>query len=91
MNAIHPPGGTCQVTPPADYGAGILLHIVIEDPSTVQDELTAAVQTIQETTPNEGCQGILITRHSRALYTVTLSTEVPYGITYERDRWDRQF
>jgi len=68
--------------------SGILVHIVTDDASTMQDELENAVRTLRVGV-SENPQGIMITRHSEALFTVTHSPEVPYGTTLEQDRWHR--
>lgn len=69
--------------------SGMLVHIVTDNARTLQDELEEAVRVIRESSRPESRQGILITRHSKALFTVTHSSAVPYGTTMEQDRWHR--
>ena len=68
-------------------GHGLLVHVVTNDPHTLQDQLEEAVRTVREGARPENHGGILITRHSEALFTVTPSSAVPYGTTIEQDRW----
>ena len=68
--------------------SGLLLHVVTDDAATLQDELEEAVRTVRESDPGNR-QGIMITRHSEALFTVTHSSAVPYGTTMEQDHWRR--
>ena len=69
--------------------SGLLVHVVGHDARTLQDELEQAVRTIREGAQPGNRSGILITRHSEALFTVTHSPAVPYGTTIEQDRWHR--
>ena len=36
---------------------------------------------------DEGCRGILVTRHDRGSFTVALSDAVPFGLTREHQNW----
>lgn len=66
----------------------VLAHVVAEDPRVLEQELEAAVAAARDQAAPAGC-GIVVTRHSRGLFTVALSQQVPPGITVERDRWNR--
>lgn len=69
---------------------GVIFHaFVAEDAWTLQDELDAAVNVVRKQAGQHDRRGILITRRSRSLFTVELTTAVPYGMTVERDRWHR--
>lgn len=65
------------------------MRVVPDNATILQDELEEAVRTVRESEP-ENRQGIMITRHSEALFTVTHSPDVPWGTTLEQDRWHRQ-
>lgn len=65
------------------------LHVVAEDPKSLQDGLDSAVAQIRASAAGGDRRGILITRRSRSLFTVEASTDVPYGTTQEKDRWHR--
>ena len=67
---------------------GLLVHVVTDNATTLQDELEEAVRTVRESEP-QNRQGIMITRHSEALFTVTHSPDVPCGTTLEQDHWHR--
>ncbi len=69
--------------------SGLLVNVVTDNARTLQDELEEAVRVVRESAGPENRQGILITRHSKALFTVTHSSAVPYGTTIEQDRWHR--
>lgn len=69
---------------------GVRFHAVVaEDAWTLQDELDAAVNVVRKQAGQNDRRGILVTRRSRSLFTVELTTAVPYGMTMERDRWHR--
>jgi hypothetical protein len=76
-------------TPTNPAEAGVLLHVVAGDPRTQQDAIAEAVHTVREAIPAEHPHGILLTRHSESLFTVTHSPAVPHGTTMEQDRWHR--
>jgi hypothetical protein len=60
-------------------------HVVGEEPQLVTERLDAAEKLAQQWALTEGRHGILVTRHAPSSFTVTLSAEVPYGTTQERD------
>ncbi|WP_156367614.1 hypothetical protein [Arthrobacter sp. Leaf69] len=53
--------------------------------NTLQDQLDTAHEAIKSLAISGRRHGVLITRHSHDTYTVTVSPEVPYGMTYERE------
>jgi len=69
---------------------GMLVLIVTDNARTLQDELEEAVRAVRENAGPENRQGILMTRHSKALFTVTHSSAVPYGTTIQQDNWQRR-
>lgn len=74
---------------PVWHSPGVV-HVIAEDPESLQDGLDQAVQQIRDAVSPEDARGILITRRSRSLFTVERSTDVPYGTTLEKDRWHRR-
>ncbi len=60
------------------------LELVIRSAATFQDDLTSAVERIREFAVRHRQHGILVTRRNPSTYTVAVSTEVPYGETWER-------
>jgi hypothetical protein len=56
----------------------------IRDKQTLEKQLNAAVETaIQRAHPQR--KGVLVTRHDASRFTVTVTTEVPFGLIYEHD------
>lgn len=64
-----------------DQGIGV----TAVDRESMDLKLDAAVAEVREHALRGGRKGILITRHAPGSFTVTLSEEVPYGLTQERD------
>lgn len=60
-------------------------HVAGDEPQLVTERLDAAEKLAQQWALTEGRHGILVTRHAPRSFTVTLSAEVPYGTTQERD------
>ncbi|MGO4859563.1 hypothetical protein [Arthrobacter sp. 2MCAF14] len=50
----------------------------------LKPELAAAVEAVRQEALAECRCGILITRHGAGKYTVSLSEDVPFGLTWER-------
>ncbi|BCW66752.1 hypothetical protein NicSoilB4_15150 [Arthrobacter sp. NicSoilB4] len=59
--------------------------VTADEPQLIAERLEAAERSAQERALREGNHGILVTRHGPTSFTVTLSADVPYGITQERD------
>jgi hypothetical protein len=53
--------------------------------NAVQDQLDTALEAARSLAISGGRHGVLLTRHSHETYTVAVSPEVPYGMTYERE------
>src|SRR3712207_3917237 len=53
--------------------------------NTIQEQLDSAHEAVQSLAIAEGQNGVLIIRHRPGTYTLAVSPEVPYGMTYERD------
>lgn len=85
ITANAPPG--LQPPPPS---APDVLQVIAEDPQTLQEDLARAVEQIRGSAARGDRRGILLTRRSRSLFTVEPSTDVPFGATLERDRWNRR-
>jgi hypothetical protein len=60
-------------------------HVTADKPQLIAERLDAAEKSAQEQALKTGSHGILVTRHGSTSFTVTLSADVPYGITQERD------
>jgi hypothetical protein len=61
------------------------IEIVASDVQSIQDELTKAVEALQENAPADEGRGILVTRHTLVSFTVSLSWAVPRRTIYEQD------
>jgi hypothetical protein len=62
----------------------IVMDFRIRDKQTLDKQLNAAVETaIQRAVPER--KGVLITRHDMTRFTVTVTTEVPFGTIHEHD------
>lgn len=72
-----------------DWQVPEVLHVIAENPESLQNGLNQAVQQIRDAATAEDARGILITRWSTFLFTVEASVDVPYGTTLENDRWHR--
>lgn len=66
---------------------GRYFHVKGNTQRQIDDDLNTAVEKVRAHASEEAWQGILVTRHSPDLYTVALSSLVPYGQTLERDDW----
>lgn len=83
MTVIAPDAG------PPPPQATSLLHVIADNPESLQDGLERAVLQLRKMVQAGDTRGILITRRSKSLFTVEASAEVPFGTTMERDRWRR--
>lgn len=58
--------------------------ICIKDKQTLNQQLNEAVEmAIERALPER--KGVLITRHNASRFSVTVTPEVPFGVTYEHD------
>jgi hypothetical protein len=64
---------------------GPIYHVMADGPQLIAERLDAAEKLARERALSAGRHGILVTRHGPTSFTVTLSPDVPYGITQERD------
>jgi hypothetical protein len=53
--------------------------------NALQEQLDTVHEEVRFLAISGGRNGVLVTRHSHGTYTVAVSPEVPYGMTYERD------
>ncbi|MGO4590202.1 hypothetical protein [Paenarthrobacter aromaticivorans] len=60
-------------------------HITGLTTTEIDDGISIAVRLAHTHSRRDGWEGVLVTRHEPGLYTVNLSSEIPYGITMERD------
>lgn len=63
--------------------AGSTYHVMGDNPWSIQEDLSAAVEMARHEAMKDRRQGILVTRLGPGSFTVALSTNVPYGITQE--------
>ena len=67
----------------AAHGMALPVAVHASTPGQLQEDLSAAVSLIRDRAIEEGRHGILITQHSYTEFTVTISEDVPYGMTME--------
>lgn len=60
------------------------IDVQAEDALQLEERLNAALEDLQHAATVTCSQGILIDRVQPGRYTVSLSSEVPYGYTHER-------
>ncbi|MFS2088980.1 hypothetical protein [Paenarthrobacter nicotinovorans] len=60
-------------------------HITGLTTTEIEDGISTAVSLAHAHSKRDGWEGVLVTRHEPGVYTVNLSSEIPYGITMERD------
>lgn len=60
------------------------LEILITDPHRLHELLDNAERQLRNLAAARGHQGILVTRHSPARYSVALSKQVPFGESREQ-------
>jgi hypothetical protein len=53
----------------------------------MERQLDAAVEAALSQAMHQGRQGILVTQHDHASFTVDLSDAVPFGLTREHQAW----
>jgi hypothetical protein len=52
--------------------------------NALQEQLDTAHDDVRASAVSGGQHGVLVTRHGHDAYTLAVSPEVPYGMTYER-------
>ena len=62
-----------------------IYSVTADEHQLIAERLDAAEKFARAQALKGGSHGILVTRHGPTSFTVTLSTDVPYGITRERD------
>lgn len=62
----------------------LILHVTAQSPSTLQEDLNSAVEKARQAAIRGGKHGVLVTQHDYWSYTVSISSEVPFGITREQ-------
>lgn len=67
----------------AAIAAGLIVSVADRD--SMEQELDAAVSTLQANAAHHGKRGILVTRHTSGSFTVAFSDDVPFGLTRELD------
>ncbi|SDL94975.1 hypothetical protein [Arthrobacter sp. ok362] len=63
------------------------ITVTATDRSSMERQLDAAVEAALSQAMHEGRQGILVTQHDHASFTVDLSDAVPFGLTREHQEW----
>lgn len=64
--------------------ARLIAEITATGATTLEDEITNAVDEARAKAEREGLHGVLVTRHGHTRFTIEISPEVPYGMTQER-------
>jgi hypothetical protein len=62
---------------------GHTYHVTGDKPQSIQEDLDSAVELARHQATKDGGHGILVTRLGPGSFTVTVSADVPYGITQE--------
>lgn len=62
---------------------GRTYHVTGDKPQLIEEDLNLAVELARQQAMEEGRHGVLVTRLEPASFTVTVSADVPYGITRE--------
>jgi hypothetical protein len=83
-----PPRAERRVEARADDPAMLPVIVLASDAIGLQEALDEAVALVRGIAIKEGSHGILVTRHSYTKFTVTISKEVPFGLSVERDADD---
>ncbi|WP_426989300.1 hypothetical protein [Pseudarthrobacter sp. Y6] len=65
----------------------LLATITATTKTTLDDDLNTAVRAAELVAQCDGRRGVLVTRVDYASFTVELSPDVPYGFTYEKQRF----
>lgn len=65
----------------------LCLKITGTEASSVRAELEEAITFAERVAREQGCWGVLVTRHDYGRFSVTISPEVPYGTTQESQDW----
>lgn len=63
------------------------IALTAADRTSMDRQLNEAVAVVREEAMREGRRGILVTRHSSGDFTVSLSDDVPFGLTLENQAW----
>lgn len=66
---------------------GYFVEVRVTDAASLQDQLTAGVEIVQQQAISYGRHGVLITQHGYTAFTIAISPEVPYGETREHRQW----
>ncbi|WP_411375005.1 hypothetical protein ACLH0K_00905 [Arthrobacter sp. MPF02] len=66
------------------------LEIAGTEASSVRAELEEAITLAESVAREQGCCGVLVTRHDYGRFSVTISPEVPYGTTQESQDWAQE-
>lgn len=64
-------------------------HITGLTTAEIEDDINSAVTLAHAHSRKDGWEGVLVTWHEPGVYSVNLSSEIPYGITLERDLHSR--
>lgn len=65
----------------------LLATITATNKSMMDRELNTAIHAAEQLARSDGSRGILVTRVDYASFTVELSPDVPYGFTYEKQKF----
>lgn len=60
------------------------VEVLIPTPAQLHDLLNDAEAMLRQVAMAQRCSGIMVTRHHRGRYTLSLDHTVPYGETWEQ-------
>ncbi|MCX6497550.1 MAG: hypothetical protein NTU93_01965 [Arthrobacter sp.] len=64
---------------------GSTFRVTGDTAALIESRLDAAVEAAEGNAMRDGRHGVLIMRHCPRTYTVSVSPDVPYGVTREED------
>lgn len=85
---VHNAAAGCRMSEiGSEHFNGVPSPVVITsfNATTIQEELSRAVEYLRDQVRGHRSPGILVTRHTSTRFSVSFSNDVPYGMSRERD------